>query len=181
MNREAITLDEPALVHRAEMLPQPGSIREHVLAHVAAKAREIAAFVLRQKNHKVFAENNDPRRVFRYIVFHVLHGNVFVVRDQARAIIGVGFAWPERAREVIERDAMGEEQFAWRAPVESSDAIMIWQVMGSRRAAYGWRAAALQRWPDLHARRIFTHRNGKLVELDYRMLKRFAERQHGQE
>lgn len=169
----AADLAQPLFVQRPEMLPPAGSIEQHIIAELAGKAREICAFCIARRSAKVFANDTDGRIFFRYVTFQLLSGNVLVVR-QGGQISGVAFVWPERAADVLAREARGEEHFNWRPPVVGGDAVVIGQVIGTRTASFGWRKLAVQRWPDFHARRLFTWRRGKLVELCGKAVKRFC-------
>jgi len=142
-------------------------------AIAAARAREVCTFYLAHRNARVFVEGHDERWLFRYVVFHLLSGNVFVVRARGR-IAGVAFCWPDRARDVLARAAAGEPQFNWRHNVKPGDAVFIGPMIGDRACAYGWRKQALQRWPDLAARRVFAERQDELVEISPKLLKRFC-------
>lgn len=170
---QGASLAEPLYAQRPELLPAVGSIERHIIGELAAKAREICVFCIQNRNERVFAEDTDGRIFFRYVTWHLLAGNVLVVRQQGK-ISGVAFVWPERAADVLERAKTGEPQFNWRQPVQGGDAVMIGQVIGTRTASYGFRKLCLQRWPEFHARRMFTHRRGKLVEMPAALIKRFC-------
>lgn len=177
MNRLAThqNLNEPLYARRAELLPPSGTIAAHVMADLARRVRELAIFIIRNKGRSPFMDQQveDGRRFFRYLAFHYLAGNVLIVRQGAK-VAGVAIAWPERVRDIEERARLGEAQFDWRPAVSGGDAVMLAEVVGSRGHGFGWRKLALERWPDLHERRIFTHRRGKLVELHYATIKRFC-------
>ncbi len=175
VNRVTHKLSEPTLVQRPEMLPAAGSLAAHAMQAVALRVREVFAFIVRHKGDSPFINRQveDGRLFFRYLVFHYLAGNIFIVRQGAK-IAGVAIAWTERARDIEQRAALDEPQFAWRVPLSGGDAVMLGEVVGKRRLAGGWRKLALERWPDLHARRIFTHRRGRLKELPYAAIKRFC-------
>jgi hypothetical protein len=166
-------LDQDTYAQRAEMLPRPGTIASHIMANIAGKVRELVEFIIPNRGKCFPDEKWPPRKLFRYLTWHYLNGNVFVVRNQGK-IIGVGIAWPELARDIQQREALGEPHFSWKPQVRAGDCVMIAEVIGTKQAAFGWRKLALQRWPDLHANRFFTYRHGNLVELDYNMLARFA-------
>jgi len=177
MNSRIPTLNSPMYDRRPEMLPPTGSIEAHVMANLAARVREIAVFIIRHKGTSPFVDRviEDGRVYFRYLAFHYLAGNIFVVRNGAK-LAGVCIAWPDRSQDIEARAAKGEPQFAWRPAVIPGDAIMLGEVVGRRVHGYGWRKLALERWPDLPLRRIFTHRRGELVELNYAAVKRFCRR-----
>lgn len=168
-----IGLAYATLVQRPEMLPPAGSPAADFMAGVAERTREICAFYLARKNGRVFVEGHDERWIFRYIAFHLLSGNIFVVRERG-AIAGVAVAWPDRAANIFALEAAGEPQFNWRQNVEPGDAVFIGPMIGTRACGYGWRKLALQRWPDLAARRVFAQRRERLVEISAGVVKRFA-------
>lgn len=180
MNTEAprSSLSEPTLVLRPELLPPAGSPQAAACRIVASRARAVCDFYDGCKTSRCQVQG-DARLLFRYVVWHLLQGNVFVVREGG-AIAGVAISWADRAADILARAAAGEPQFAWRPATRPGDAIFIAFVIGTRRAGYGWRKLALARWPDWSARRIFCERDRadgrgqELVELDHRLIRRFA-------
>lgn len=175
MNTTCETLEQPTLVVRPELVPAAGTPEAFFVSQVAARAREICGFYLAHRNAAVFVEGHDERWLFRYITFHLLSGNILVVRA-GRTIAGVAFAWPDRAAAILARAERGEPQFNWRPFNEPGDAVFIGPMMGTRACGYGWRKLALERWPDLAARRVFAERKGKLVEYPARWVKWFCRR-----
>lgn len=167
-------LSEDTVVQRPEMLPVAGTMESHVMANVARRVREVCQFVIQNRGRCFPVDQWPERKLFRYLTWHFLNGNVFLVRACGE-ICGMAIAWPDIAREVEVREAMGEPHFTWKPQIRAGDCVMIAEVIGTRQSAFGWRKLALERWPDLHARRFFTFRRGKLKEISYGSIKNFCQ------
>lgn len=116
--------------------------------------------------------------LFKYLSFQWLNGNVVVIHD-GPDIAGIFMAWHDFAADILRREKEGKYHFAWRAPVDAGDALMVADVIVPKGSDGLTRLLQLAsaKWPDWKMRRVFTHRRKKLVELQPTVLAHFLHEQ----
>jgi len=133
----------------------------------ADAVKEVAVFMI-ARGKKFFNGWKAPV-IFKYVAWHFLCGNLFVVRDHG-AIAAAGIAWPTTVNDIYWRDHERLAQFDFTVP-QSGEALLVAEVVGSPSACLKLWQLAMNRWP--HIRRIFTYRRDKLVELHLATIERF--------
>jgi hypothetical protein len=146
------------------------------LESIALIIRDVAIFCLTYGGH-LYA-GWDATKLFKYLSFQWLSGNVVLVHDGAE-IAGVFVAWRDFASEIARREHAKEFHFNWRSNIEGGDALLIADVIVNKQGNNLTRLLQLASatWPDWKMRRLFTHRRGELVELAPAVTARFFHEQ----
>lgn len=137
------------------------------------QARALAEFCVRHGG-KCFASWAVPL-VFQYCFFHLATRTAFVARAGGRGSASPGitaamFVWGAPEAEIRAREAAGSSAFYWQRSKDKADSLFLAEVikLPDKNAiviAKLFRQAA-SRWPDWDQKKIFTYRNGFLVELE---------------
>jgi len=137
--------------------------------YFAGKAREVAEFCLR-KGGQCF-ENWDAITLFTYVFFHLVDGNCFVVRKNG-GIAGVLFLWGATETDIRQRAATGESPFYWQRSMKAGDALFLAEVVSAHDCLPTLFKLAAAKWPDWQQRKVFTYREGRLIQLPVDLVKR---------
>lgn len=130
------------------------------------KARTLAEFCVRHGG-KCFASWAVPL-VFQYCFFHLATRTAFVARSGDR-ITAAMFVWGAPEAEIRAREAAGSSAFYWQRSKDKADSLFLAEVISEEKNAKTLPKLfrqATSRWPDWAAKKIFTYRNGFLVELE---------------
>lgn len=136
---------------------------------MAARIRKLALFCLARGAGCYAGWTGE--KIFKYLAFQWFTNGLFVCTE-GKAIGGVLIAWPASAERILQREVAGDFHFAWEKPVDG-DALMIADVIANKRSASRLVQMASAQWPDWKMRRLFTHRRGRLVELQPRAIERW--------
>lgn len=143
---------------------------------LADKIKGITVFLLERRG-KCFA-GMDAAKLFRYVAFNLINGNLFVERDETGRVQMVVFAWRDDAGEILRRDADNEPQFTWQMPNHEGNSILIGQVIGKRRWMPQLLNMVMAHWPASPRLRLFTYRRRhdapRLTEITWPTITRFT-------
>ena len=140
--------------------------------HLANIIRRITVFCIKNRG-KCFVEGESAALLFRYMAHQLLTGSLFVdwKGSEPEALVVV---WREDAAALIEREKLGRPQFNWQLPSKSGDCALIGPVIGNRKSVARLLGRIRDCWPDAASLRLFTYRNSRLRELNWKTLERFA-------
>lgn len=137
----------------------------------ADRAREVTEFCL-NRGGKAFEGWAVPT-LFAYVFFHLVDRTCFVVRQKGE-IAGVLFAQALDEAEQRQRVALNGCRFNWtRSFDRPTDAIALREVVARQDLLPRLAKQVSGRWPDWRERKVFTFRNGALVELRPAVIERF--------
>lgn len=136
----------------------------------ADRAREVTEYCVTQGG-KAFEGWAVPT-LFAYVFFHLVDRTCFVVR-KGGAIAGVMFAQALDEAEQRRRVDEGQSRFLWHRSADTSDAIALREVVARRDLLPRLAKQVTARWPDWRQRKVFTFRDGALVELPGEVIKKF--------
>ena len=144
----------------------------NVHQQLADKVKKLTVFCIANRG-KCFAQL-DAGRLFRYVAFHLLNGNLFAEYDEAGNPSMVIICWPDLSARLVS----GEPVFNWQAPVVGGDAIFVAEVIGCRTLTKKFLKAVTEHWPESPRRKLFTFRmknnTPTLVELNWETIQRFT-------
>jgi len=137
--------------------------------YFASKARDIAEFCV-AKGDKCFAEWPIPT-IFAYVFFHLIDGGCFVVRKNG-GIAGVMFLWGANEADIRQRAAVSDSPFYWQRSKRDGDSLFLAEVVAAHSSLPKLFKLAAARWPDWQRKKVFTYREGKLIEFPHDVIKR---------
>ena len=146
-----------------------------ITQQLADRVKELTVFCVEHRGTRCLRDC-DPAKVFRYIAFNLLNGTLFEGRDKNGKVQIVVFAWLDCAADIMRRAAADEPQFNWQMARTEGDAILVGDVIGSRR----WFCKIVEQikahWPDSPRKRFFTYRGDRprLKEFTLKTVLRFT-------
>lgn len=132
------------------------------------RAKELTEFCL-EHGGKAFQGYQIPV-LFQYAFFHLSARTAFVVRRNGE-ISAAMFCWAAPETEIRARAEAGQSTFQWRTSADEAGASLFVAEVVKRSDCNAKTLAklfrqAMSRWPDWQQKKIFTFRNGFLVELE---------------
>lgn len=136
------------------------------------RAKEITEFCL-AKGGKCFADW-PVKTLFAYVFFHLVDHGVFVCRQNGQ-IVAVMFAWATSVAAITQRHQQGLSPFNWERSRNHEDGGFLAEVIGERSLLPRLLKQVTAKWPDWKEKKIFTYRDGQLVELPKEVIGRMLQ------